>query len=87
MFGKTFSATLTFDATSGLPTGVKDVVEENILNGAIKTVTGVISDDQVVVGLGRSIGVAAIAYGSAAFAAKQKTGAFGLNPWAKSVTL
>lgn len=83
MFGPTYSAKLTFDATTGLPTGVTGAVKETIVGGVIKGLTSLMNDDEIVVGMGRTIAVGGAAYAAALFAAKQKTGAFGINPWSK----
>lgn len=85
MFSETMSAKLTFDATTGLPTGVTGAAKETMFGGTIKGVTSLVTGDEVVVGLGRTLATGLIAWGSANLAAKQKTGAFGLNPWSKGV--
>lgn len=81
MFGQTYSAKLTFDATTGLPSGVTEAKKEDLIAGVLKGITSHASKDVVVVGLGRTLAATAVAYGSANFAAKQKTGAFQMNPW------
>jgi len=84
MFGQTYSAKLTFDATSGLPTGVTGAVKETIVGGTIKGLTSLITGDEVVVGMGRTLAVAGAVYAGSNFAAKQAGGAFKLNPWSKA---
>lgn len=84
MFGQTYSAKLTFDAATGLPTGVTEAKKEDLIAGIIKGVTSLVSKDVVVVGLGRTAAVGLAAYGSANFARKQVTGAFAMNPWASA---
>jgi hypothetical protein len=80
-FSQTFSGKLTFDATSGEPTGITGVVKESLVGGTLKGVTSIITGDEVVVGLGRTLATGLVAYGSANFARKKVTGAFALNPF------
>lgn len=80
MFGDTFSLKLTRNE-AGVPTGVTGVTKENPLAGAVKHVVSHASNDDVVVGAGRTLGTAAVAYASAQVAAKMKDGEFALNPW------
>lgn len=81
MFSETVSCKLTIDAVSGLPTGVSLAQKESAVAGTIKAITSVLTADEVVVGLGRTMATAIIAYGSAAFAAKQQRGEFVWNPY------
>lgn len=82
-FGQTISAKLTFDATTGLATGVSASAKEAVVGGTIKHITSHFTGDEVVVGIGRTIGAALVAYAGAQFARKQLVGSFKLNAWSK----
>lgn len=79
MFKQTYSLTLTRD-TAGKPTGVSNVATENVLMGAVKSIAATFSNDDVVVGAGRTLAdaikIAAPAYGTN----RVLTGSWHFNP-------
>lgn len=83
-FGTTMSAKLTFDATTGLPSGVTGGAKESIIGGTIKHITSHFTGDEVVVGAGRTLGMAAAIYASAALARAQAGASFSYNPFSKN---
>lgn len=81
MFGNTFSFKIT--STNGVPSGIAEVKEENVLAGALKAVTSKFSDDTHVTGLGRTVGELGQAYVVAQGTRMALGGAFALNPFSK----
>jgi len=81
MFGPTQKIKLTLDA-DGKATAVASSVTESIFAGAISHVVAHLSEDDVVIGAGRSAGAAALVYGAASFTNYKLTGKFNLNPLA-----
>jgi len=80
---QTYSGKVTRDAT-GLPTGVSGVIAENVLTGTIKGVTAQFDDDSFVIGTGRLLATALVAYAGAQTANMRKGNGFAVNPWARA---
>jgi len=83
MFDKTVACKLVLDPTTGLPTGVTGAEELGFLEGTIRHVTSHLTKDEVVVGVGRTLGAATVAFASATVANKMKGGDFAINPWSR----
>lgn len=81
MFGKTVVTKLRFDAVTGLATSIVSSTEKDMVAGILAGITSNLTKDEVVTGLGRTVGVAAVAYGSAQLASKGLQGQFALNPY------
>jgi len=81
MFGKTVVTKLGFDATTGLATSIVSSTEKDMLAGTLAGITSHLTADEVVTGIGRTLGAAVVAYGSAQIASKGLQGQFALNPY------
>jgi hypothetical protein len=81
MFGTTQSVVLQLDV-DGKATGVVSSTTENLLAGVIGHVTSHLTSDTVVIGMGRTVGAAALMYGTAVFINSKLTGQLRFNPLA-----
>lgn len=79
MFGPTYKVQLTLDANN-VPTAMASATSENVLSGALSHITSVLTPDTVVIGAGRTLGEAALVYGSMSLVNYKLTGKFHVNP-------
>lgn len=81
MFGKTVVTKLAFDPITGLAKTVVSSVEKDMVAGTLAGITSHLTTDEVVTGIGRTLGAVVVAYGSAQLASKSLQGQFALNPY------
>lgn len=80
-FSATQRGTLTFDATTGLATGVTGVATTNLLTGMLGAITDTFSGSSFTVGLGRTLALPLVGWGSAEIVRLRNGGKFAINPW------
>jgi len=80
MFGSTQKVKLTLDA-DGMATAVASSTTEGIFAGAISHLLTHLTEDEVVIGAGRSVGAVGIVYAASAFTNYRLTGKFNINPY------